>query len=103
VPKPNDTPVSVLTQQLFTFCEDTRRCAVGLRRRNAQIMRLQKTNPGTDPIQSVLGKELRENLDSLVGAIDKISKGLIRPVGVVEAEANTESIMEELMKGRKKI
>lgn len=96
-----DTPTIALTRAMFSYIDAAHKSLVGIRRRSDQIMKLQKVTSPTDPSQRQLGAELRENFDSAVGAVDKISKSLMRPAGTPEPTATTDSIMEELLKGKK--
>lgn len=77
------------------------RTIVGIRRRNSQIFRLQKTTPEAEGGQSTLCGELRSNGAMLVDALDKLTKSNARPTGTpVDPGTDTTSVMEELMKGK---
>lgn len=96
------TPTQLLTRELIESADLMKYTRTLLRRRLAQIGKVQKNTLATDATQAKISEELVNIINSMSGTVDKVSKGLLRPQGLPEAPVDTDAIMDEIMKGSKK-
>ena len=101
MPKPAPTVKSSLSDEAIDCGTLLRYGRMVQLRRMRAIAKAMKTTPAADAAQTRLTTELNELCGSALSGLDRASKNLLSPDGPAEAPSDMDSVMDELMKGRK--